>query len=116
MRSLPRPAAFTLCLLAGVLLLAYLTLDLSPTSRRVPLIVVVPLLCLVLLELKRDVWGISAQEADAEETDARSGTERGVSSKYQISPTGSSSAKQLHTLPTNRDDSIPGSQPNPPLD
>ena len=93
MRSLPRPAAFTLCLLAGVLVLAYLTLDLSPTSRWVPLIVVVPLFCLILLELTRDVRGVSAEETgaeetgaeetgaeetDAEERDARSGTERGL--------------------------------------
>ena len=88
MRSLPRPAAFTLCLLAGVLVLAYLTLDLSPTSRWVPLIVVVPLFCLILLELTRDVRGVNAEETgaeetgaeetDAEERDARSGTERGL--------------------------------------
>jgi hypothetical protein len=30
-------------------------------------------------------------------------------------PSESSPARQLHALPTTRDDSIPGSQPNPPL-
>jgi hypothetical protein len=31
-------------------------------------------------------------------------------------PSESSPGRQLHALPTTRDDSIPGSQPNPPLD
>ncbi len=78
MRRLPRPPAFTLCLLAGVLVLAYLTLGLSPTSRWVPLVVVVPLLALVVLELKRDVRDADTEETDAEETDVPPGSERSV--------------------------------------
>jgi uncharacterized membrane protein YfcA len=73
MKRLPPPAAFTLCLLGVVLVLALLTLRLSPTSRWVPLIVVVPLLALILLELTRDVRG-----ADAEEADESGGSGRGA--------------------------------------
>jgi hypothetical protein len=83
MRRLSRPLAFTLCLLAGVLVLAYLTLRLSPTSRWVPLIVVVPLLALILLEFTRAVRGVDPEEADGErpeagDADLRLGSERGV--------------------------------------
>jgi hypothetical protein len=80
---LSRSVLFTLCLLAVVLILAYLTLGLSPTSRLVPLLVVVPLIGLLLVELKRGVGGADAEEAGAveagvEETDTGGRSERGV--------------------------------------
>jgi hypothetical protein len=81
MKRLPGSVLFTLCLLAVVLVLAYLTLGLSLTSRRVPLLVVVPLIGLLLVELKRGVGGADAEEADAvgvEETATGAGSERGV--------------------------------------
>lgn len=77
--SPPHPSvAFTLCLLVGVLVLAYLTLGLSPTSRLVPLLVVVPLLGLLLLELKRALGGSDAEEARSGEARTRAGSEGGV--------------------------------------
>lgn len=61
-----RSVLFTLCLLAGGLVLAWLTLGLSPTSRRVPLLVIVPLLGLLLLELKRSASETAGRDERSE--------------------------------------------------
>jgi hypothetical protein len=57
MKRFSARTVFTSCLLLAATVFAFLTLELSSTARRVPLLVLIPLLGLLFLELKRDFQG-----------------------------------------------------------
>ena len=65
MRPFSARTVFTSFLLLAAIVFAFLTLDLSSTARRVPLLVLIPLLGLLFLELKRDLWSASTDDEDA---------------------------------------------------
>jgi hypothetical protein len=68
MKRFSARTVFTSCLLLAAIGFAFLTLDLSSTSRRVPLLVLIPLLGLLFLELKRDLQGVPSDGPEAGES------------------------------------------------
>ena len=65
MKRFSAQTLFTSCLLLAATIFAFLTLDLSSTARRVPLLVLIPLIGLLSLELKRDLRGTPRGETGA---------------------------------------------------